>query len=143
MTDTTTTEPADRLDADALSKSINGFEQIAIRGVFRERLDQLAADPVMFMRALLFVLAKRDGAGDGDAYRQVMTLPLDEVVERFKDVDPGDVDPEDEDAIAERDRQYADFVVGIGLSFTVDQYMALTIGQKTALVDAANRRNGA
>lgn len=126
------------LDADALSKSINGFDQIAIRQMFRERLDQVAADSTMFMRALLFVLAKRDGANDGDAYRSVMLLPLDEVIGRFK----GDGDPEDEDAVAERDRQYADFVTACRLSFTVDQYMALTLGQKTALLDAAQRMRG-
>lgn len=142
MSDTTTTEAPELLDADALAKSINGFEQIAIRGVFRERLDQLAADGTMFMRALLFVLAKRDGAGDGDAYRQVMNLPLDQVVDRFRDADTSGVEPEDEDAIAERDRQYADFVTACRLSFTVDQYMALTIGQKTALLDAAARMRG-
>jgi hypothetical protein len=127
------------LDADALSKSINGFDQIAIRQMFRERLDQVAADSTMFMRALLFVLAKRDGANDGDAYRSVMLLPLDEVIGRFKEAD---VDPEDEDAVAERDRQYADFVTACRLSFTVDQYMALTLGQKTALLDAAQRMRG-
>lgn len=134
------TEARELLDADALSKSINGFDQIAIRQMFRERLDQLAADSTMFMRALLFVLAKRDGANDGDAYRSVMLLPLDEVVDRFKDGATGE--PEDEDAVAERDRQYADFVTACRLSFTVDQYMSLTLGQKNALLDAAQRMRG-
>jgi hypothetical protein len=93
----------------------------------------------MFMRALLFVLEKRDGANDGDAYRSVMLLPLVDVVGRFGE--PAS-DPEDEDATAERDRQYADFVTACRLSFTVDQYMALTLGQKTALLDAAQRMRG-
>ncbi len=141
MTDNET-EARELLDADTVAKSINGFDQIAVRQMFRERLDQLAADSTMFMRALLFVLAKRDGANDGDAYRSVMLLPLDEVVERFKDADGPAGEPEDEDAIAERDRQYADFVTACRLSFTVDQYMQLTIGQKTALLDAAQRMRG-
>lgn len=143
MTETTTetTETPELLDADVVAKSINGFEQIAIRNVFREKLDQVAADGTMFMRALLFVLAKRDGAGDGDAFRTVMLLPLDEVVGRFKGDDAAP-DDDDEDAVAERDRQYADFVTACRLSFTVDQYMALTIGQKTALLDAAQRMRG-
>lgn len=139
MSDTTTETP-ELLDADVISKSINGFEQIGIRQTFRERLDSLANDGTMFMRALLFVLAKRDGQADGDAYRNVMLLPLDEVVGRFKGDD--EPDEEDEDAVAERDRQYADFVTACRLSFTVDQYMQLTIGQRAALLDAAERLRG-
>lgn len=134
MSETTT----ELLDPDVVSRSIDGFEQIAIRQTFRERLDQLAADGTMFMRALLFVVAKRAGMNDGDAYRNVMLLPLDEVVGRFKS--DGEPDEDDEDAIAERDRAYANFVVGTRLSFTVDQYMALTIGQRDAIIAEANGR---
>lgn len=137
MTETTDTE-LELLDADQLSRSIDGFEQIAIRQTFRERLDQLAADSTMFMRSLLFVLARRDGASDADAYRTVMRLPLAAVVGRFRSGD--DDEPEDEDAIAERDRAYANFVVGTRLSFTVDQYMALTLGQREAIIAEANAR---
>lgn len=137
MTETTTETP-ELLDADILAKSINGFEQIAIRQTFRERLDSLAGDGTMFMRALLFVLEKRDGASDGDAFRNVMLLGLDDVVSRFKGDDAAP-DEDDEDAVAERDRQYAEFVTACRLSFTVDQYMDLTIGQRTALLEAAQR----
>lgn len=136
MTETVADAPADLLDPDVISRSIDGFEQIAIRQTFRERLDQLAADGTMFMRALLFVLAKRDGLPDGDAYRNVMLLHLEDVVSRFRG-DDSDVDEEDEDAVAERDRQYATFVTSCRLSFTVEQYMALTLGQRAALLDAA------
>lgn len=135
------TEAPELLDADALAKSINGFDQIAIRQMFRERLDQLAADGTMFMRALLFVLARRDGSSDQDAFRVAMSLPLDDVVGRFADA--GDAgEPEDESAVAERDRQYAEFVTACRLSFTVAQYMDLTLGQKTALLDAARQMQG-
>lgn len=135
------TETPDLLDADAVAKSINGFDQIAIRQVFRERLDQLASDSTMFMRALLFVLERRGGRSDPDAFRDVMTMPLDDVVERFADAG-SDTDPEDESAVAERDRQYAEFVTACRLSFTVAQYMDLTIGQKTALLEAARQMQG-
>ena len=128
------------LDADELAKSINGFEQIAIRERFREKLETLTEDGTMFMRSLLFVVEKRDGKKDSDAYSAVMTMPLQEVVEKFKGED--DLDEEDESAVAERDRQYADFVVGVGLSFTVEQYMNLTVGQRGALLDAAVRLRG-
>jgi len=136
---TETAEDVELLDADLVSRSIDGFEQIAIRQTFRERLDQIAADGTMFMRALLFVLAKRDGANDSDAYRTVMRLPLAAVVGRFKGGSDDD-EPADEDAIAERDRAYANFVVGTRLSFTVEQYMALTLGQRDAIIAEANAR---
>ncbi|MBI4941855.1 MAG: hypothetical protein HY830_14015 [Actinobacteria bacterium] len=135
-----TTETPELIDADVLSKSITGFEQIDIRQTFRERLDSLANDGTMFMRALLFVLEKRGGMHSGDAYRNVMLLPLEDVVARFKGDDEPDED--DEDAVAERDRQYADFVTACRLSFTVEQYMQLTIGQRAALLDAADRLRG-
>ena len=135
-----TTDKAELLDADAIAKSINGFEQIAIRNLFRARLDQIAEDQTMFLRALRFVLAKREGMRDPDAFTAAMSLTLEEVVDGF-DLSAADAD-EDEDAVAERDRQYAEFVIGCGLSFTVEQYMGLTIGQKSALLDAAIRKAG-
>ena len=135
---TETTEAPALLDPDGLSRSLSGFDQIAIRQTFRERLDQLAADGTMFMRALLFVLERREGMADPDAFRLVMNLPLEDVVSRFKG--DGDGEPEDEDAIAERDRAYANFVVGTRLSFTVQQYMELTLGQREAIIAEANGR---
>lgn len=134
-------ETAELLNADEVSKSLNGFDQIAIRQMFRERVDQVAADTAMFLRALLFVLERRSGANDSDAFRIAMNLPLNEVYDKFADV-TSTSEPEDESAIAERDRQYAEFVTACRLSFTVSQYMDLTIGQKTALLDAAQRMRG-
>jgi len=138
----TENETAELLDADEVSKSINGFDQIAVRQMFRERLDQLAGDAAMFMRALLFVVERRGGANDADAFRAVMSLGLSDVYDRFADKEGPDVEPEDESAVAERDREYAEFVTACRLSFTVTQYMDLTLGQKTALLDAANRMRG-
>lgn len=41
----------------------------------------------------------------------------------------------------EDDRAYANFLIGTGLSFTPDQYLGLTIGQRRAIIDEANKRN--
>lgn len=130
-----TAETTERLDPQSLARSVDGFEKIAIRQLFRQRFDELAADGAMFMRALLFVIHKRDGQADPDAFRNSMLLPLGAVVARF-----ADESAEDADAVAERDRAYANFVVGTGLSFTVDQFMALTVGQRQAIFDEANAR---
>lgn len=147
MADTDTLDELDDglLDADVVAKSINGFDQIAIRQHFREKLAGLAEDETMFMRALLFVVERREHAlKDRDAYDMVMRLPLDDVVNRFRREDAAEgVDEDDEDAVDERDRQYAEFVIACGLSFTVEQFMALTMGQRNALLDAAARRQGA
>ncbi len=139
MTDTEVTD--DLIDADVLAKSIDGFEQLAIRRHFREKLETLADDSTMFMRALLFVLERRDrgGKGDAEAYEAVMRLSLETVVGRFKPEDEA-LDEQDEDAVAQRDREFGEFVVATGLSYTVEQFMALTIGQRGAVLDAAERR---
>lgn len=36
---------------------------------------------------------------------------------------------------------YANFVIGTGLSFTPEQYYSLTIGQRSAIVNEANKAN--
>lgn len=130
-------EVAEKIDPDALAKSLNGFEEIAIRAMFRAKLEDLAQDSTMFMRALVFVMHKRGGMKDSDAFQTVMATALDEVVAQFGAPEEESADPE---AQAELDKAYADFVVGVGLSFTPDQYRALTLSQRGALVDAANRR---
>lgn len=137
-----TVEDRPGLDPEALGRTLTGFEQIAIRQMFRERVDQLAHDGMMFYRALLFVVEKRAGMGDADAFKKVMNLPLEDVLARFPDVQSVDAE-QDGEAQAALDAQYAEFVVGVGLSFMPDQFLALTLGQRAALIEAANRKNGA
>lgn len=129
-----------KLDAEAYFRSLNGFEEISLEQLFRCRLKTLADNETQLMRALLVVEAKRAGANDADAFHNVMLLALDAVTDRFQQPDAGDLEDEDPDAQAERDREYARFVVGVGVSFMPEQYRALTIGQRAALIDAANRR---
>lgn len=144
MADTTeTTEVDDRLDGNVLARSLTGFDQLAIRERFRAKVDDLAQDDMMFARALLFIHLMRGGAKSADAYSQAMCLGLDELQARFVSQESaGDVDEDDEDAVAERDRLWAEFVIGTGLSYTVDQFQALTLEQRSAVIDAHARLRG-
>lgn len=81
-----------RIDPEAMFKSLNGFEEIAIAEVFRTPAFKLAKaaeedDPVPLMRALLFVEAKRSGAKSGEAFRSVMNMRVDDVVLRFQETE--------------------------------------------------------
>jgi hypothetical protein len=128
-------EPDDLLDADALFRGLNGFDQIAIEQHFRTKLKTFAEDGFALMRPLLFIVEKRAGLADADAFRKVMLLPLEDVTGRFRR--PDDADDEDPSLREEQDRQYAEFVVEVGMSFLPDQYRALTLGERAALREAA------
>jgi hypothetical protein len=133
-------EGADKIDLTGLSETLNGYDQIAIRARFRERFDQLAEDPMMFPRAMYFIHLRRNGEKDAAAYEAAMTLPMKRLTELFDAATEDDELDGDETAVAERDREYGDFVVGTGLSFTVEQYMDLTVQQRARIIEAANRR---
>lgn len=137
---------ADKIDLQELSETLNGYDQIAIRSRFHERFDQLAEDPIMFARAMYFVHLRRENFKaegkhkDAEAHEAAMKLPMKDVNELFESGDAADdFEGDDESVVAERDREYANFVVGSGLSFTVDQYMALTVQQRARIIEAANR----
>lgn len=124
----------------ALSESLNGFDQIAIRTRFHERFDQIAEDPIMFTRALYFVHLRREGMKDSDAFNGAMLLTFQELNEKFAKTDDVDEFEGDESAENERDRQYAEFIIGTGLNFTLEQYMELTVQQRMHIVEAAASR---
>lgn len=134
------------LDANEVAESLTGFDQIAIRQHFRSTFADLAEDKLMLIRVLLYVVLRREdatgrrqGEVDKTAFQTVMDMPISEAQDRFAAQDDG-VDPEDESAVAERDREFAEFVTATGLSYTVEQYMALTLGQKDALYRAVSKR---
>ncbi len=136
-------DQGDLIDADEMFRSLNGFEQIAVEQHFHMRLKVIADDELAVMRALLFVESKRDGMADGDAFRNVMLMRLDDVTARFRKPEPSVIEGDEDPSLqAERDREYAAFVVGVGVSFMPDQFNALTLGQRSALVDAASRSRG-
>lgn len=142
----TVAEPeAEKIDLQELSETLNGYDQIAIRSRFHERFDQLAEDPIMFARAMYFVHLRRENFEaegkhkDAEAHEAAMKLPMKDINELFEAGDTGDAFEGDESATAERDRDFANFVVGSGLSYTLDQYMALTVQQRARIIEAANR----
>lgn len=128
------------LDPERLFRSLNGFELIAVEQCFRRRMTALADDEIQLMLALMFIVRKREGMADLDAFRTTMTEPIEDVTARFSR--PAD-EPQDPDLIAARDREYAEFVVGVRVSFMPDQFHALTVGQRVELLEAARRRDAA
>lgn len=134
------------LDIETIAESMDGWDQIAMRKYFNEKFDELAKDGLMFARACLFIHLRRDkstgvpnSAVDKEAFREAMGMPLGTLQKMIPDEDGG-ADFEDETAIQERDREFAEFVIGTGLSYTVDQFMALTINQRANAIEVANRR---
>lgn len=129
--------PDERIDLGELSQSLTGFDQVAIRLRFGTRLEDLMEDTMTFMYALYFVHLRRQGAKDADAYSEAMSLPLSAISEVFK----GAESDEDEGptAVEDRDREYAEFIVGTGMKYTLEEFLALTIQQRAFIIDAVNK----
>lgn len=86
--------------------SLNGYDEIAIAKYFGADYTELQARPIMFLRALIFVVERRGGAKDTEAYKTVMTATGTEVNDYFPD-DPTDADT-GEDGDPESDLGKAD-----------------------------------
>jgi hypothetical protein len=71
----------DTLDAEAFTRSLTGFDEVAIKRMFAAPLGEL--DGGLIPRALLFVAERRDGSNDADAFRRVMELTLGEIEGKF------------------------------------------------------------
>lgn len=84
-----TTPPA-RLDPEQVAGSCTGFDELAIERAFGRELTDLG-ESTRALRALLFVVRRRGGLSDTDAYRAVMNLSLDELMGHFEEPDDGDV----------------------------------------------------
>jgi len=74
-----TPEVATKPRAGELVNSLTGFEEIAIEQLFRKSFMEMGESSTS-LRALAFIVEKRDGMGDTDAFRKVMELPFSEVV---------------------------------------------------------------
>jgi|WetSurMetagenome_2_1015567.scaffolds.fasta_scaffold72741_3 hypothetical protein len=74
---------SEKLDAEELSRSLTGFDEIAIQKWFKAPFTDLSS--TLVSRALIFIHRKRQGASDADAYRTVMEMGLGEVAEHFDD----------------------------------------------------------
>ncbi len=127
---------ADLIDFDDLVRTINGFDEIAISQVFRTRFAKL--EDTAAARAVLFVhLRRAEKMSDPDAFRAVMNMGLGDLEARFK-MDSGVQVSESEQA--ERDLEYGQFVAGLGMFLTPDEYRGLTLGERAALADAVQGR---
>jgi len=129
-------EVRELIDFEEVTRTINGFDEIAISGKFGMRFARM--EDTTAARAVLFVhLRKVEKMDDGMAFREAMNLGLAELEARFK---MGGSEVLTESEQAERDREYGEFVTGIGMFLTPDQYRGLTLGERQALADAARRR---
>lgn len=82
------TVEVEKIDPEDFTRSINGFEEIAITQMFRvspERLGVQASEgePFMFFRSLIFLSYKRSGMTDTDAFRKAMLLTMEQVNEHI------------------------------------------------------------
>jgi len=89
----TTTSPMTATD---VALSLNGFDEIAIAKLFGCDYTELKDRPVMFLRSLMFVMERRAGAKDAEAYKSAMSATAREVNDYFPDETP-DLDPDDPD----------------------------------------------
>ena len=80
----------EKINADEVVRSLNGFEDIAIEKAFGVAL--LKMDEMRASRALLFILKRRDGANDFDAYKGAMEVTFGDLMDTFETED------DDEDA---------------------------------------------
>ena len=80
----------EKINADEVVRSLNGFEDIAIEKAFGVAL--LKMDEMRASRALLFILKRRDGANDFDAYKGAMEVTFGDLMDTFE------TDDDDEDA---------------------------------------------
>ena len=89
-TDQTKQQQPERLDPEQVAGSCTGFDELAIERAFGRELTDLG-ESTRALRALLFVVHRRDGMSDPDAYRSAMSLTLDELMGHFEQPDGDDV----------------------------------------------------
>lgn len=70
-----------RLTMSEAVKSLTGFDEIAVEARFRREFVELGK--TMTVRAVAFVLHRRGGMTDGDAYQAAMSAPLSALNDLF------------------------------------------------------------
>lgn len=74
---------AEKIDPEALLESLNGYEEIAIETAFGFRLDNLEDNAMRGIRALVFVLRRREGLDHKAAKHAAMELTLRQLMDLF------------------------------------------------------------
>lgn len=124
------------LDLDEMANSLDGWDELAVKKFFKDSLSNIGKEDAMaFMRVLYFVHLRKGGVKDPDAYNAAMGMSLKALGETFGSVP--DLDPSAEE---DRDREWAEFVIGTGMNLTVHEFMALTLNQRAEAIKAANKR---
>jgi hypothetical protein len=80
------------MSANALTDTINGFDELAISKAFGEDITTLKGKPLMFLRAMAFVDHRRQGMKDAPAYKAAMLILSKDLADYFPD-DPQESDP--------------------------------------------------
>lgn len=95
MTETITVDQTDKLDPEEILYSLNGYEEVGIEKAFGFRLESLEDNALRGIRALYFIVKKREGLTHDQAKHSAMELTLGQLMEVF-DMDDIDVpaDPE-------------------------------------------------
>jgi hypothetical protein len=88
MSETTT----EKIDMQAVYDSLTGFDEIAIKAKFGAPVAEL--DGAMQSRASLYVVSKREGMADADAFRHSMDITNGDLEQRI-------LKPDTEDEAAE------------------------------------------
>lgn len=84
----------EKITASEMVQSLTGFEELAIE--HHMRIDPYAdgaTKPMSVMRALVFVLRKREGMKDTDARQAALSLPMGQLQGLFAEETP-ELDPE-------------------------------------------------
>ncbi len=68
-----------------VAESMTGFDEIAIEQLFRSPVEKMSG--TLQMRAMVFILRRREGMSDVDAFKAVMNLPFGDVDAQFRDED--------------------------------------------------------
>jgi hypothetical protein len=92
-----------KIEPEEFFKTLTGWDEIAVAQRFKASPAELAVkaeqgDTFGLMRCLLFVVDRRAGAKDAEAFKRVMDLSAGDVADRFTDPpavqDPGKDSPE-------------------------------------------------
>lgn len=73
----------DKITVNEALEQLTGWDEIAIKKTWGAEITDLRESPFTFMRALIFVDARRNGAKDHEAKEAAMTLTIREVSDHF------------------------------------------------------------
>lgn len=72
--------------------SLTGFDELAIVKLFGRTVTEISSDHTMFLRALAFIIERRNGKSDTESYKAVMTMSMHDAMAYFEDTTPGEAE---------------------------------------------------